>query len=143
MVDLNTLPRRRYSNGPTALEHLEHLSTELGGPQIWIKRDDQLGLTQGGNKTRKLEFLIADALAHGADTLVTAGGVQSNHCRLTLSAARREGLECHLVLEEDLGSDGVPIPADAGAIHLSTRAISCSSTSSARIRLRFIPTAVT
>ncbi|MCF2571206.1 D-cysteine desulfhydrase [Brevibacterium sp. UCMA 11754] len=114
MVDLNTLPRRRYTSGPTALEHLERLSTQLGGPQVWIKRDDQLGLTQGGNKTRKLEFLIADALAQGADTLVTAGGVQSNHCRLTLSAARREGLECHLVLEEDLGSDGAPIPADAG-----------------------------
>ncbi|MGO2643648.1 MAG: D-cysteine desulfhydrase, partial [Brevibacterium aurantiacum] len=114
MADLNTLPRRRYTNGPTALDHLERLSRQLGGPQIWIKRDDQLGLTQGGNKTRKLEFLIADALAQGADTLVTAGGVQSNHCRLTLSAARREGLECHLVLEEDLGSDGAPIPADAG-----------------------------
>lgn len=114
MVDLNTLPRRRYTNGPTALEHLKRLSTELGGPQIWIKRDDQLGLTQGGNKTRKLEFLIADALAQGADTLITAGGVQSNHCRLTLSAARLEGLDCHLVLEEDLGADAAPVPADAG-----------------------------
>ncbi|SMX99225.1 D-cysteine desulfhydrase [Brevibacterium antiquum] len=114
MVNLNELPRRRYTNGPTPLQHLEHLSSQLGGPQIWIKRDDLLGLTQGGNKTRKLEFLIADALAHGADTLVTAGGVQSNHCRLTLSAARREGLDCHLVLEEDLGSDGAPVPADAG-----------------------------
>lgn len=114
MVDLHTLPRRRYTDGPTALEHLERLSAKLGGPQIWIKRDDQLGLTQGGNKTRKLEFLIAEALAHGADTLVTAGGVQSNHCRLTLSAARHEALECHLVLEEDLGDDGTPIPAAAG-----------------------------
>lgn len=114
MVDLKTLPRRRYTNGPTALEHLERLSAELGGPQIWIKRDDQLGLTQGGNKTRKLEFLMAEALAQGADTLVTAGGVQSNHCRLTLSAARREGLECHLILEEDLGADGAPVPAEAG-----------------------------
>ncbi|PCC52192.1 D-cysteine desulfhydrase [Brevibacterium aurantiacum] len=114
MVDLNTLPRRRYTKGPTPLEHLGALSAKLGGPQIWIKRDDQLGLTQGGNKTRKLEFLIADALVQGADTLVTAGGVQSNHCRLTLSAARREGLDCHLVLEEDLGPDGKPVPAEAG-----------------------------
>lgn len=99
---LRAVPRRRYTNGPTPLEHLPRLSAALGGPQIWIKRDDQLGLTQGGNKTRKLEFLVAEALAAGADTLVTAGGVQSNHCRLTLAAARREGLECHLVLEEDL-----------------------------------------
>ncbi|GAA1873548.1 D-cysteine desulfhydrase [Brevibacterium marinum] len=114
MVDLNTLPRRHYTEGPTPLEHLGALSAELGGPQIWIKRDDQLGLTQGGNKTRKLEFLIAEALAQGADTLVTVGGVQSNHCRLTLSAARHEGLECHLVLEEDLGADGNPVPAEAG-----------------------------
>lgn len=114
MVDLNTLPRRHYTKGPTPLEHLGALSAKLGGPQIWIKRDDQLGLTQGGNKTRKLEFLIGDALAQGADTLVTAGGVQSNHCRLTLSAARREGLECHLILEEDLGADGAPIAAEAG-----------------------------
>lgn len=114
MVDLKTLPRRRYTNGPTPLEHLERLSTQLDGPQIWIKRDDQLGLTQGGNKTRKLEFLIAEALAQGADTLVTAGGVQSNHCRLTLSAARVEGLDCHLVLEEDLGPNGEPIAADTG-----------------------------
>ncbi|SDR78023.1 D-cysteine desulfhydrase [Brevibacterium sandarakinum] len=114
MVDLNTLPRRHYTTGPTPLEHLGDLSMKLGGPQIWIKRDDQLGLTQGGNKTRKLEFLIADALAQGADTLVTAGGVQSNHCRLTLSAARREGLDCHLVLEEDLGPDAKPVPAEAG-----------------------------
>lgn len=114
MVDLNELPRRRYTTGPTPLEQLERLSAKLGGPQIWLKRDDQLGLTQGGNKTRKLEFLIADALAQGADALVTAGGVQSNHCRLTLSAARREGLDCHLVLEEDLGADGKPVPGEAG-----------------------------
>ena len=114
MVDLNSLPRRHYTDGPTPLEHLDRLSAKLGGPQIWIKRDDQLGLTQGGNKTRKLEFLIAEALAQGADTLVTAGGVQSNHCRLTLSAARHEGLECHLVLEEDLGPDGAPVSADLG-----------------------------
>jgi D-cysteine desulfhydrase len=106
MVDLNDFPRRSYTEGSTPLEHLPRLSAELGGPQIWIKRDDRLGLTQGGNKTRKLEFLIADALEQGADSLITVGGVQSNHCRLTLSAARREGLDCHLIVEEDLGPDG-------------------------------------
>ena len=72
----------------------------MGGPQIYIKRDDLLGLTSGGNKTRKLEFLVADALAQKADTLITCGAVQSNHCRLTLSAAVKEGLKCRLVLEE-------------------------------------------
>src|SRR5699024_9958390 len=67
---------------------------------IYMKRDDLLGLAGGGNKTRKLEFLVADALKQGADTLITCGAVQSNHCRLTLAAARKENLSCHLVLEE-------------------------------------------
>lgn len=66
----------------------------------WIKRDDLLGLAGGGNKTRKLEFLVADALAHGTDTLITTGAVQSNHARLTLAAAAKEGLKCRLVLEQ-------------------------------------------
>lgn len=113
-MNLASFPRIRYTSGPTPLEHLSRLSAELGGPEVWIKRDDQLGLTQGGNKTRKLEFLIADALAQGADTIVTVGGVQSNHCRLTLSAAVREGLHCQLVLEEDLGPDGHAIEAEDG-----------------------------
>jgi D-cysteine desulfhydrase len=72
----------------------------MGGPHIFIKRDDLLGLTAGGNKTRKLEFLVADALRQGADTLITVGAVQSNHCRLTLSAAIKEGMRCRLVLEQ-------------------------------------------
>lgn len=76
------------------------MSRHLGGPEIWIKRDDLTGLAGGGNKTRKLEFLVADALAQGADTLITVGAVQSNHCRLTLAAAAREGLRCRLVLEQ-------------------------------------------
>jgi D-cysteine desulfhydrase len=76
------------------------LSAALGGPEIWIKRDDLLGLAGGGNKTRKLEFLVADALGQGADTLITVGAPQSNHCRLTLAAAAREGLKCLLLIEE-------------------------------------------
>lgn len=99
-MNLARFPRRRYTPGPTPIERLDRLSEHLGGPEIWIKRDDQLGLTAGGNKTRKLEFLVADALAQGADTLVTVGAVQSNHCRLTLAAAVKEGLSCRLVLEE-------------------------------------------
>ncbi|HEX7004094.1 MAG TPA: D-cysteine desulfhydrase [Trueperaceae bacterium] len=99
-MNLARFPRRRYTSGPTPIERLERLSQHLGGPEIWIKRDDQLGLTAGGNKTRKLEFLVADAIAQGADTLVTVGAVQSNHCRLTLAAAVKEGLACRLVIEE-------------------------------------------
>jgi len=106
-VDLSRFPRRRYTASPTPLEALPRFSAELAktcpgghGPEVWIKRDDQLGLFPGGNKTRKLEFLVADALAQGADTLITCGAPQSNHCRLTLAAAAREGLKCRLLIEE-------------------------------------------
>jgi D-cysteine desulfhydrase len=99
-MNLARFPRRRYTPAATPIEPLRHLSKQLGGPEIFIKRDDLLGLAGGGNKTRKLEFLVADALAQGADTLLTVGAVQSNHCRLTLAAAVREGLKCRLVLEE-------------------------------------------
>ncbi len=99
-MHLARFPRRRYTPGWTPIERLERLSALLGGPDLYIKRDDLLGLAGGGNKTRKLEFLVADALAQGADTLVTCGAVQSNHCRLTLAAAAKEGLRCRLVLEE-------------------------------------------
>lgn len=83
---------------PTPVERLERLSKHLGGPELWIKRDDQTGLATGGNKTRKLEFLVADALAQGCDHLVTTGAPQSNHCRQTAAAAARFGLGCSLVL---------------------------------------------
>ena len=99
-MHLARFPRRRYTHGFTPIEPLTHLSRHLGGPNLFIKRDDLLGLTAGGNKTRKLEFLVADALQKGADTLITTGAVQSNHCRLTLAAAVKEGLKCRLVLEE-------------------------------------------
>lgn len=96
------IPRRTYTSVKTPIEKLEHLTKELNGPNIYVKRDDLLGLTAGGNKTRKLEFLVADALRHGADTLITCGALQSNHCRLTLAAAVKEGLNCQLVLEEKI-----------------------------------------
>ena len=107
-MHLARFPRRRYTPGPTPLEPLEKLSAHLGGPDLWIKRDDLTGLTGGGNKTRKLEFLVADALAQGADTLITVGAVQSNHCRLTLAAAVKEGLKCRLVLEQRVPSSYNP-----------------------------------
>jgi D-cysteine desulfhydrase len=90
-MHLARFPRRRYTPYPTPLEPMPRLSAALGGPELWIKRDDLLGLAAGGNKTRKLEFLVADALAQGADTLITVGAVQSNHCRLTLAAAGARG----------------------------------------------------
>ncbi len=99
-MNLTRFPRRRYTPYRTAIEPADNLSRALGGPRIFIKRDDTLGLAAGGNKTRKLEFLVADALSQGADTLITVGAVQSNHCRLTLAAAAREGLKCRLVLEQ-------------------------------------------
>jgi D-cysteine desulfhydrase len=99
-MNLAKFPRRRYTEGRTPIEKLARLSAELGGPTIYMKRDDLLGLAGGGNKTRKLEFLVAEALDQGADTLITCGAVQSNHCRLTLAAAVKEGLKCRLVLEE-------------------------------------------
>jgi D-cysteine desulfhydrase len=99
-MNLSQFPRRRYTEGPTPIEFLPRFTEAIGGPDIYIKRDDLLGLTAGGNKTRKLEFLVADALEQKADTLITCGAVQSNHCRLTLAAAVKEGLKCRLVLEE-------------------------------------------
>ena len=99
-MNLAKFPRRRYTAGQTPIERLSRLSEALDGPTLYMKRDDLLGLAGGGNKTRKLEFLMADALAKGADTLITCGAVQSNHCRLTLAAAVKEGLKCRLVLEE-------------------------------------------
>ena len=99
-MNLAKFPRRRYTEGRTPIEKLSRLSAELGGPNIYMKRDDLLGLAGGGNKTRKLEFLVAEALEQNADTLITCGAVQSNHCRLTLAAAVKEALKCRLVLEE-------------------------------------------
>ena len=99
-MDLSRFPRRRYTPFATPIEFLPHLTRELGGPDIYIKRDDMLGLFPGGNKTRKLEFLVADALAQGADTLITCGAPQSNHCRITLAAAIKEGMKCRFVIEE-------------------------------------------
>jgi len=100
LVDLSRFPRRHYTHGATPIEFLPNLTKAVGGPKIWIKRDDQLGLTPGGNKTRKLEFLVADALSKGCDTLITCGAPQSNHCRITLSAAVKEGMQCRFVIEE-------------------------------------------
>jgi D-cysteine desulfhydrase family pyridoxal phosphate-dependent enzyme len=92
------IPRVRFAHLPTPVEEMPRLSRVLGGPRLLVKRDDQTGLAFGGNKTRKLEFLIAQAQAEGAQTLITGGAMQSNHCRQTAAAAARFGLDCVLVL---------------------------------------------
>jgi D-cysteine desulfhydrase family pyridoxal phosphate-dependent enzyme len=93
------IPRVRIANLPTPVEVLPRLSAALNGPVIWVKRDDLTGgLGFSGNKTRKLEFVLAEAQANGAKTLITVGSVQSNHCRQTAALAARNGLECILVL---------------------------------------------
>lgn len=95
---MNLPPRVGLGFWPTPIEKLERLSAHLGGPAIYVKRDDQSGLATGGNKTRKLEFLMADALAQGCDHVITLGGPQSNHVRQTAAAAAKLGLKCSLVL---------------------------------------------
>src|ERR1700748_3728590 len=82
---------------------MERLPMNLRGPRLWIKRDDCTGLATGGNKTRKLEFLMGDAAAKGADTIITQGATQSNHARQTAAAAAKFGMECHLLLEDRTG----------------------------------------
>ena len=98
MIDLASFPRVRLAHLPTPFEPMDRVSKNLGGPRLWIKRDDCTGVSTGGNKVRKLEFVLADAVAKGADTVVTAGAWQSNHSRQTAAAAARLGLECHLLL---------------------------------------------
>jgi L-cysteate sulfo-lyase len=97
-MNLDRFARVNLCHRPTPLERMDRLTDHLGGPRLFVKRDDCTGLATGGNKTRKLEFLMADALAQGADTVVTVGGVQSNHCRQTAAAAAKLGLKCELVL---------------------------------------------
>ncbi len=101
------LPRIRLATLPTPINSLSNLSSTLGGPQILVKRDDLTGLGLGGNKVRKLEYLIAEAQANGAKMLITTGASQSNHCRQTAAAAARMGYACHLILTKySGGSEG-------------------------------------
>src|SRR3954462_8894457 len=95
---MNFPARVQLGHFPTRIEKLERLTRHLGGPEIYVKRDDQTGLATGGNKVRKLEFLFADAVAQKCDHVVTLGGPQSNHVRQTAAAAARLGLRCSLVL---------------------------------------------
>jgi D-cysteine desulfhydrase family pyridoxal phosphate-dependent enzyme len=95
---MRSVARFNFAHLPTPVEDLPRLTQALGGPRILVKRDDQTGLAFGGNKTRKLEFLVAEAREQGADLLISAGAIQSNHCRQTAAAAARFGFDCILVL---------------------------------------------
>ena len=98
MMDLSRFPRVALALLPTPIEPLSHLSAHLGGPRLYAKRDDLTGLGLGGNKLRKLEFLLGEAQALGADTVLTVGALQSNHARQTAAACARQGLDCELIL---------------------------------------------
>jgi L-cysteate sulfo-lyase len=103
-MKLTTFPRVRITHSPTPLEFMPRLTEALGGPNLYIKRDDCTGLGTGGNKTRKLEFLMADALKHQADTIITQGATQSNHARQTVAIAAKMGMQCEILLEDRTGS---------------------------------------
>lgn len=98
-MQLSDFPRVLLAHLPTPLEYLPRLSEYLGGPEIYVKRDDCTGLATGGNKTRKLEYSMGEALQQGADTIITVGAVQSNHVRQTAAAACKLGLKCEVLLE--------------------------------------------
>jgi len=103
-MDLSLFPRIQLGHFPTPLEPMGNLTALLGGPRLWVKRDDCTGLSTGGNKTRKLEFLMAEAIALRADVVITQGATQSNHARQTAAAAAKLGMKCHILLEDRTGS---------------------------------------
>lgn len=104
MMDLSLFPRVQLGHFPTPLEPMANLTALLGGPRLWVKRDDCTGLSTGGNKTRKLEYLMAEAVALRADVVITQGATQSNHARQTAAAAAKLGMKCHILLEDRTGS---------------------------------------
>lgn len=114
---LSRFPRVSLAHLPTPLEHLPRLSKHLGGPQIYVKRDDCTGLGTGGNKTRKLEFLMAEALRINADVVITQGAVQSNHARQTAAAACKLGMACELIFEKRV-SDAADAYLNSGNVLL-------------------------
>ncbi len=115
---MKTLPRLRIAHLPTPVEPMPRLAAALSGPALMIKRDDQTGLAMGGNKTRKLELLVAEAQASGAQMLITAGAIQSNHCRQTAAAAARYGFECTLVLYPPTPEDAIPAEGEPASGNL-------------------------
>lgn len=121
-MSLTLPPRLSLAVRPTPLLPLDRLSAELGGPRLWVKRDDLTGSVLSGNKVRKLEFALAAALAEGADTIITCGGLQSNHCRATALACAQLGLRCRLVLR---GEPRQPYDGNLLLDHLAGAAVTC------------------
>ena len=103
-MQLSDFPRVKLAHLPTPLEHMPRLSEHLAGPDIYVKRDDCTGLATGGNKTRKLEFSMGEAMAEGADTIITVGAIQSNHVRQTGAAACKLGMACEVMLEHRIAN---------------------------------------
>jgi D-cysteine desulfhydrase family pyridoxal phosphate-dependent enzyme len=114
---LNSFPRAVIAHAPTPLKRLDSLSARLDGPTVWVKRDDCTGLAGGGNKIRKLEFLVGAAIEAGADVLITAGAIQSNHARQTAAVAARFHMRCILVLTDTVTGQG-PVYRCSGNILL-------------------------
>ncbi len=126
---MTRIPHVPLAQLPTPLEPLPRLSAELGGPRIWVKRDDQTGLAMGGNKVRKLEYLLAEARALGADIVLTTGATQSNHCRQTAAAAARMGLDCESSTDSPTGATTTGTAAICNSTGCS--ALRCSTSSRA------------
>lgn len=116
-MQLSAFPRVSLAHLPTPLEFMPRLTEHLGGPDIYVKRDDCTGLATGGNKTRKLEFSMGEALQQGADTIITVGAVQSNHVRQTAAAACKLGLKCEVLLEHRV-ADPSEVYRDSGNVFL-------------------------
>ena len=156
-MNLAKFARARFAHLPTPLEPAPRLSAELG-IDLWIKRDDCTGLAGGGNKTRKLEFLLGEALEQGADTLITQGAIQSNHVRQTAAAAASFGMACEIILENRTGNQAVDytgsgnvlldrllgasirmVPADrVPTLHLFPHGASPLGDQDARIKKRYV-----
>ena len=117
-MELSLFPRIQLGHFPTPLEPMANLTALLGGPRLWVKRDDCTGLSTGGNKTRKLEYLMAEAIAARADVVITQGATQSNHARQTAAAAAKLGMKCHILLEDRTGSSD-PDYTDNGNVLLN------------------------
>ena len=119
LTELTKRPRAELAQLPTPIHRLDNFGKQLNGPELWIKRDDLTGLEGGGNKTRKLEFLVGDAIESGADMLVTAGAIQSNHTRQTAAAAAKCKMKCallHFAWTKDAG----PVYREVGNVLLSS-----------------------
>src|SRR5258708_23801292 len=110
-MNLARFPRIRFAHLPTPLEYLPNLSKALDGPEIWIKRDDCTGMSTGGNKTRKLEFLLAEAHAPGADIVLPQGATQSNHARQTAASSANIRIDCHITLADTTRNTAPHYPA--------------------------------